>query len=170
MKSVRLFFPQENVCSSAHGTLPAWNKSHTRHKSRPHRLVSHPVNHVFRIADKCDWILMQDIYWYWKRKYSLTPALICFAGHLFNAVQNFNGNDTEMCLVVQEAIRQRRMYLGEIIEWSDATKDIDLVPFDEHLPEDLTSAQPLPVQLVEQFLARPSVFTAEDMEAIRCAL
>lgn len=170
MQSLRLFFPQENVCTTSQGNTPIWNKSHAHHKGRMQRLVSHPVNHLFRIADRCDFILMQDVYWYWKNNFWATPAMMCFANVLNCSVQNFEGGSHEMCEVIWEAMRQRRFYLGTATEWSDATRDAELHPFNEHEPEDLINAASLPAPLIEQFLARPSCFAREDMEAVRCAL
>lgn len=154
MKTIRIFLLRTDVCPYR-GKPPARSKNGVHFPWRKSRLVSHPTEHLFKAPDKFDAIGERCLYWHWIKQYQDTPALFFINGSrsvLRNAAQNFQGNSPELCKVAWETIRQRRIYLGNVTPWDDAHEDIELTPFDENIPHDISAANPLPLPVLDCFL------------------
>lgn len=80
--------------------------------------------------------------------------MFCVNGVLCNAAQNFQGNSQELVAATWEAIRQRQFYVGDTSPWADDCADIELMPFNEAVPEDIAQASRLPLDVVNNFLVQ----------------
>lgn len=150
MKTIRIFILQTDV-RKYRGNSPVRSKNKVYFPHRKSRLVSHPTNYLFAAPDSFDVIGLRSLFWYWNAVYQMPPALICDGGTLRVTAQMFMGNSPEFCKVTWETVRQRQFFLGDIVPWDD-DHDIELEPFNENIPEDITQAQLLPAQVVKNFL------------------
>lgn len=88
--------------------------------------------------------------------------MFCVNGVLRNAAQNFQGNSQELCKVTWETIRQRQFYVGDTSPWTDDCADIELMPFNEAIPEDIAQASRLPLDVVNNFLVQSRRIDREE--------
>lgn len=161
MKTIRIFLLRTDVRISR-GSPPKRSKNGVYFPWRKSKLVSHPTINLFFAPDNFDIIGERCLYWHWIETHQDTPAMFCVNGVLRNAAQNFQGNSQELCKVTWETIRQRQFYVGDTSPWTDDCADIELMPFNEAIPEDIAQASRLPLDVVNNFLVQSRRIDREE--------
>lgn len=161
MKTIRIFLLRTDVRISR-GSPPQRSKNGVYFPWRKSKLVSHPTINLFFAPDNFDIIGERCLYWHWIATYQDTPAMFCVNGVLRNAAQNFQGNSQELCKATWETIRQRQFYVGDTSPWTDDCADIELMPFNEAIPEDIAQASRLPLDVVNNFLVQSRRIDREE--------
>lgn len=153
MKTIRIFLLRTDV-RTIHGQPPKRTKNVVTFKARKSKLVSHPTSTLFFAPDNFDIIGERCLYWHWIETHQDTPAMFCVNGVLCNTAQKFQGNSQELVAATWETIRQRQFYLGDTFPWADDYANIELMPFNEAVPEDIAQASRLPLKVIKDFFVQ----------------